>query len=245
MTRRTLSHHLSGRSLLFPVEGWEEDESLSPCVETPLGTILMEGRLGERAGGLGRPSYSARSARGATWHRWELPQGQVELLIVDFHPRLPPGCLLERAVGIIWRLRANAGEVSSLQLLARRVPPGGEAGPESGEDLEAVAWYEDGVVMHMGTFDEAALWIRRRRPMAPPLPWPPDWHPGEVESGWVEMLPDGLLLTVPCWSGREAWQHHIALAWGSAGDDGDVTTWLVVDTTPEAILSGADLAENL
>lgn len=175
-------------------------------------------------------------------------QLEVTFVVAHIDPPLSGHWLpLDGYVGAVWRLHARR-PCGVLTLDARLTAADAPAysGHDCGDQLEAVTYERDELVLSVGTQDDDALGRRASASeyaSGPPLPaeWAKDlpalWSSsGPGEFGVVAHGPGLSWRLPPLTAGAQA-DIHVAVGWGPNRDD--AAPWYAVDTEPSRILARA------
>jgi hypothetical protein len=201
---------MHGAADLFPDPDWRVAPREVPLLRSPLGALTTGADVGDLRLA---PDTAARLLHpgGAERWVWQSAAVRAELVLAAPAVALPPGMRVDGCRAAAWRFRAAAPCAATI-VCAWDELPGGVAGAwESGENLEAQAWYGAGIQVSLGT---------------------PDL--GEA----TEYRPDGFLVRLQLTPGAVGAVHFV-VAWSPDRSDDD-SAWFAVDCTPQQVLASLD-----
>ncbi len=168
---------------------------------------------------------------------WDLENCCIEFLQTPFKPKIPSTMQVETCLAGIWRIKSLSKELlpvfrvtlnsnSSLEL-------NGE--PESGEGLVSITFENPKMKLSIGTEDEDYLNNR-----AFTKNWMPNHFAGKIFSSAIELLPNGIEVSLPCLKAQDCIQIQFIIAVASKKQHSD-SCWFAVEQSSEYILREAGI----
>lgn len=203
-------------------------------IGTPLGTVCLDVHVNTE-------SISDKSnttnllSNGRKIISWYADQFQAELLICKPTIDLPLHLKIDDCWAAVWRLKALHDIDSSISFLCSWKEPFAwtEAGPNSGEHLDAQTFSGNGKNITIGTEDGAMLSARASFNNGVPRRLEKELD----DLGLVEYFGEGISVPIPNLLTDEMIQVHFLVAWSSD----ELATWFAVDQKSDQILSSVDI----
>lgn len=219
----------------------ESDEGrgapMDGSVLTPLGIVQTSLSVHGHRLPADEPDEIRRLPSGARIACWDVPDGEVELLVADLHPTLPEGMQVDGCCAVLWRFTPHK-KTGPVVFRARWLPGyrWSRGAPEPGEGLDAQTWSDGQCTVSVGTEAGDFLAFRAVRGQGLPQRIADDLlETGQALVTWDD---ESLIVPLPALERGELCQVHFIVAWSTEKAQG-LSTWFAVDQDPRRILEEA------
>ncbi|OMF15257.1 hypothetical protein BK131_10240 [Paenibacillus amylolyticus] len=223
--------------LFRTVNSHKLSESVVPKIQTPFGQLITN--IQWRQENIQEFAVNTRLLKNDSYIiLYETRDITAELLVTKPEPNLPDGATIDDCRSLMWRCQAKKSLEQILFTLKWEIPFNWtQSAPDSGENLDAISFYDDSYVLTVGTEDGETL-VRRAKQnhwMAKSIADLEAFH-------LIRYLEDGLQVEIPRIQVGEQLQIHFNVAWGESTDY-NVGPWFAVDMLPEQIMAKSGVIE--
>ena len=219
----------------------EADAGTAPPVNgsvvTPLGVVTTALTVNGHRFPMAEADETCRLPSGARAARWDVPEGDAEVLVSSLDPSLPPGMHVDGCAAVLWRFTPHR-RTGPVVFRATWRPGHGiwKGVPEPGEGLDAQMWSDGVHTVSVGTEAGDFLAFRAVRGQGLPQRLADDLlETGQALVTWDD---ESLIVPLPSLERGELCQVQFVVSWTSQPADG-LSTWFAVDRDPREILHAA------
>ncbi len=166
---------------------------------------------------------------------WEIESCHIELLQTHFEPKIPSSMKVDDCLAGIWRIKCFAEEVKPIfkVILSSNSSLELNGIVESGEGLVSISFENTDMYLSIGTEDEDYLNNRALENQGMP-----NHFFGKIFSSAIEILANGIAVSLPCLKVQDCIQIQFIVALSSKKHHKD-SCWFSVEQSPEHILKRA------
>lgn len=210
----------------------------SPIIDTPLGNILMELKVGDyNFSNTNTDPECLRLSKGGTLLSYCHNKFIAELVICEPAYNIPNQMNVDKVYAGVWRIKPLINKLNCS--FETKLTPNTNylvSGQNSGEGLDAITFDYEENRMTLGTEDGLTLINRSNKKDLMANQFSSFNH--EFPDGIIEYIDGYTGLSVPLdgLDKNEISQIHFVVAWNHIIDENDVSTWFTVDMSGDEIL---------